>query len=203
MAEEAGLVFVVDDDPSLREGLDTLLRSIGYAVRSFSSVADFMLLRRPETPSCLVLDVRMPGASGLEFQQELGRTGDPIPIVFLTGHGDVPMAVQAMKRGAVEFLLKPFREQDLLDAVRAALSLDRQRRAGLQQEAGLRARFQSLSAREREVLTLVARGLLNKQIAGELGLSEITVKVHRASGLRKMQAANLADWIRQAGRLAL
>lgn len=203
MPEPKPTVYVIDDDPSVRDGLDSLLRSVGYDVGSFPSPRDFLSHRRSDGPSCLVLDVRMPDASGLDFQDELARTGNPLPIIFLTGHGDVPMSVRAMKAGAVEFLLKPFREQDLLDAIREALERDRVR---LQQQisaAALHERFATLTARERQVMTLVARGRLNKQIAAEIGLSEITVKVHRGQVMRKMQASSVADLIRMADRLGL
>ncbi len=202
MPDEQPIVFVVDDDPSVRDGLDSLFRSVGYAVATFGSVQVFSLYRRPDRPSCLVLDVRMPGPSGMDFQAELAGMGDPIPIVFLTGHGDVPMAVRAMKTGAVEFLLKPFREQDLLDAVRAAVERDRARRSEEAALTELRARFTSLSTREKEIMAFVVAGRLNKQIAGELQLSEVTVKVHRGQVMRKMGAATLADLIGLAGRLA-
>ncbi|NTG47825.1 response regulator transcription factor [Agrobacterium rhizogenes] len=201
MPEQKPTIYVIDDDPSVRDGLDSLLRSVGYDVSSFASPRNFLSHRRSDGPSCLVLDVRMPDASGLDFQDELARTGNPLPIIFLTGHGDVPMSVRAMKAGAVEFLLKPFREQDLLDAIRQALEKDRTR---LRQDAAttdLRERFATLTAREREVMALVARGRLNKQIAAELGLSEITVKVHRGQAMRKMQAGSVADLIRMADAL--
>ncbi|WP_038358795.1 response regulator transcription factor [Bosea sp. UNC402CLCol] len=201
MADEPPIVFVVDDDPSVRDGLDSLFRSVGYAVAAFGSVQDFALHRRLERPSCLVLDVRMPGPSGMDFQAELAGMGDPLPIVFLTGHGDVPMAVRAMKTGAVEFLLKPFREQDLLDAVRAAIERDRARRAQEASLAELGARFATLSMREKEIMAFVVAGRLNKQIAADLKLSEVTVKVHRGQVMRKMGAATLADLIGLAGRL--
>ncbi|KRE14602.1 two-component system response regulator [Bosea sp. Root483D1] len=191
-------VFVVDDDVSVREGLDSLFRSVGYAVSAFASVREFALLRRPDMPSCLVLDVRMPGPSGIDFQAELAGLNDPIPIIFLTGHGDVPMAVRAIKAGAVEFLLKPFREQDLLDAVRVAIEKDEVRRRDEAALAELKARFVTLTAREKEVLAFVAQGRLNKQIAADLGLSEVTVKVHRGQVMRKMGAATLAELIRLA-----
>lgn len=203
MQQDRPTVYVIDDDPSVRDGLDSLLRSVGYISRCFASPRDFLLHPRPGGPACLVLDVRMPDASGLDFQSELARTGNAIPIVFLTGHGDVPMSVRAMKAGAVEFLLKPFREQDLLDAIREALDRDRVR---LQQElsaAALHERFATLTAREREVMALVARGRLNKQIAAEIGLSEVTVKVHRGQVMRKMRADSAADLIRMADRLGL
>lgn len=194
-------VYIVDDDPSVRDGLDSLLRSVGYQTHCFASPQDFQLHRRADTPACLVLDVRMPGASGLDFQVELAQAHDAIPIIFLTGHGDVPMSVRAMRAGAVEFLLKPFREQDLLDAIRLAIARDRARRDGQAADAELHDRFATLTAREREVMALVALGRLNKQIAGDLGLSEVTVKVHRGQVMRKMRAATLADLIRMSDRL--
>lgn len=202
MPDGQPIVFVVDDDPSVRDGLDSLFRSVGYAVATFGSVQAFSLHRRPDRPSCLVLDVRMPGPSGMDFQAELAGMGDSIPIVFLTGHGDVPMAVRAMKSGAMEFLLKPFREQDLLDAVRAAIERDRARRSEQAALTELRARFTSLSAREKEIMAFVVAGRLNKQIAGELQLSEVTVKVHRGQVMRKMGAATLAELIGFASKLA-
>ena len=202
MDRQPAIVFVVDDDVSVREGLDSLFRSVGYAVSAFASVREFALVRRPDTPSCLVLDVRMPGPSGMDFQAELATLNDPIPIVFLTGHGDVPMAVRAIKAGAVEFLLKPFREQDLLDAVRAAIEKDEARRHDESALAKLRERFATLTVREREVLAFVAQGRLNKQIAADLGLSEVTVKVHRGQVMRKMGAATLAELVRLADLIA-
>ena len=202
MDRQPAIVFVVDDDVSVREGLDSLFRSVGYAVSAFASVREFALVRRPDTPSCLVLDVRMPGPSGMDFQAELATLNDPIPIVFLTGHGDVPMAVRAIKAGAVEFLLKPFREQDLLDAVRAAIEKDEARRHDESALAKLRERFATLTVREREVLAFVAQGRLNKQIAADLGLSEVTVKVRRGQVMRKMGAATLAELVRLADLIA-
>lgn len=194
-------VYIVDDDPSVREGLDSLLRSVGYETHCFASPREFQLHRRTDTPACLVLDVRMPGASGLDFQVELANSHDAIPIIFITGHGDVPMSVRAMRAGAVEFLLKPFREQDLLDAIHLAIERDRTRRQGEAVDTELNERFATLTTREREVMTLVASGRLNKQIAADLGLSEVTVKVHRGQVMRKMQAATLADLIRMSDRL--
>ncbi|MCP4560533.1 MAG: response regulator transcription factor [Bosea sp.] len=198
MDRQPATVFVVDDDLSVREGLDSLFRSVGYAVSAFASVREFALARRPDTPSCLVLDVRMPGPSGMDFQAELSVLNDPIPIVFLTGHGDVPMAVRAIKAGAVEFLLKPFREQDLLDAVRVAIEKDEARRRDEAALAELKERFATLTGREKEVLASVVQGRLNKQIAADLGLSEVTVKVHRGQVMRKMGAATLAELVRLA-----
>ncbi|MBB6484844.1 response regulator transcription factor [Rhizobium lusitanum] len=203
MQDQRPAVYVIDDDPSVRDGLDSLLRSVGYDTRGFASPRDFLQHPRSNGPACIVLDVRMPDASGLDFQDELVRSGYLTPIIFLTGHGDVPMSVRAMKAGAVEFLLKPFREQDLLDAIRQALELDRAR---LRKEAAavdLHEHFASLTPREREVMALVARGLLNKQIAAEIGLSEITVKVHRGQVMRKMHADSVADLIRMADSLGL
>ncbi|QEN87596.1 response regulator transcription factor [Labrys sp. KNU-23] len=203
MSEEIATVYVVDDDPMVRGGLDSLLRSVGYRVRCFASPREFIQHPRTQGPSCLVLDVRMPGQSGLDFQTELAGAGDAIPIVFLTGHGDVPMSVRAIKAGAVEFLLKPFREQDLLDAVAACL--EKSRADSFQTALGedLRKRYATLSQRQQEVMALVVQGLLNKQTAAELELSEITVKIHRGQVMRKMQAQTLADLIRMADRLGL
>jgi FixJ family two-component response regulator len=194
-------VFVVDDDLSVREGIQSLLTSVGLSVDTFPSAKKFLNHPRPDRPSCVILDVRMPGLSGLDLQRELTKIGASIPIIFITGHGDVRMTVQAMKDGAVEFLTKPFREQELLDAVREAIGRDRterQRRAGL---AGLRRRFESLTLRERDVMARVAVGFLNKQVAAELGISEITVKTHRAQVMKKMHAESLADLVRIADQL--
>jgi FixJ family two-component response regulator len=194
-------IIIVDDDPGIRESLDGLLRSVGLHVRAFPSVPEFMKEGRPEGPACLVLDVRLPGRSGLEFQRELAALNVYLPIVFITGYGDIPMSVQAIKGGAVEFLTKPFRDQDLLDAIQLGLARDR---AWLEQEkaiAALRERFATLTPREREVMALVATGRLNKQIAYDLGISEITVKVHRGQVMRKMQAASLPDLARMADKL--
>ncbi|CAH1651747.1 response regulator transcription factor [Chelatococcus asaccharovorans] len=195
------LVYVVDDDHSMRMSLDSLLSSEGYTVRTFESAQAFLDAIHPELPACLVLDVRLRGASGLEFQRELGRVGILTPIVFITGHGDVPMSVAAMKAGAVEFLLKPFRDQDLLDAVHNGIEQDRRRRMLDQQIAELRDRYQSMTPREREIMPLVASGLMNKQIAMDLKLSEVTVKVHRAQVMAKMRAKTLPDLVRIVDRL--
>src|SRR5215469_16450537 len=173
------VVFVIDDDASMRASLSSLFRSVGLKVEVFDSAADFLKFGRPDAASCLVLDVRLPGLSGLDFQAELAKANIRIPIIFMTGHGDIPMSVQAMKAGAIDFLTKPFRDQDMLDAVAAALEKDRNRRQDEQQLSGLRARFETLTEREREIMGLVTAGLMNKQIAGELALSEITVKIHR------------------------
>ncbi|UVK46059.1 response regulator [Mesorhizobium sp. AR07] len=195
------MVFVIDDDPAIREALDSLLRSVGLEVRGFGSVAEFIGASRPDVPSCLVLDVRLPGKSGMDFQNEFVRSDDPLPVIIMTGHGDIAMSVQAMKAGAVDFLPKPFREQDLLDAIASALEKDRLRRIEAAELTVLRDRLATLSEGERSVVTLVVLGRLNKQIAGELGVSEITVKVRRARAMRKMQAGSLAELIKMAGRL--
>jgi FixJ family two-component response regulator len=195
---EAPIVFVVDDDESVREALRSLFRSVSLKVETFGSAADFLRSELPDVASCLVLDVRLPGVSGLDFQAELAKANIHIPIIFMTGHGDIPMSVQAMKAGAVDFLTKPFRDQDMLNAVAAAIERDRSRRKDEQRLADVRARFDSLTEREREVMGLVTAGLMNKQIAGELGLSEITVKIHRGHLMRKMAARSLADLVRMA-----
>jgi FixJ family two-component response regulator len=203
MTADSATVYVIDDDESVREAIGALLRSAGLRTQSFASAAEFLAWTPHAGPACLVLDVRLPGLSGLDLQQALGSAGVNIPIIFITGYGDIPMSVKAMKAGAVEFLVKPFAEQELLDAVRRALEGDRTehlRRAELEQ---LRARFDSLTPRERQVLRLVVSGMLNKQIAGELGSSEITVKVHRRQVMQKMSAQSLADLVRMAGRLGL
>lgn len=201
MAENRAVVFVVDDDPSMCRSLDALLRSVNLDVQLFSSAQEFMSAKRPDVPGCLVLDVRLPGMSGLTFQEELAKIGVMLPVIFVTGHGDVPMTVRAMKAGAVEFLSKPFDDQVLLDAVHAAIERDRARR---QQAAGLtalKARYDELTAREREVMKLVVAGRVNKQIADALGLSVVTVKVHRGQVMRKMLAKSVADLVRMADRL--
>jgi FixJ family two-component response regulator len=194
-------VIVVDDDPGVREALGSLFRSVGLQVNMLASVPEFLQEGRPDGPTCLVLDVRLPGRSGLDFQRELAASDIQVPIIFITGYGDIPMSVQAMKGGAIEFLTKPFRDQDLLDAIQQGLARDR---AWLETEkalGGLRARFETLSQREREVMTLVVTGRLNKQIAADIGISEITVKVHRGQVMRKMNAGSLPDLARMADRL--
>ena len=197
------IVFVIDDDESLREALRRLFRSVKLKVETFGSAAELLRSKCPDVASCLVLDVRLPGLSGLDFQAELAKANIRIPIIFMTGHGDIPMSVQAMKAGAIDFLTKPFRDQDMLDAVAAALERDRNRRKEEQQLSDLRARFEALTERECEVMGLVTAGLMNKQIAGELGLSEITVKIHRGHVMRKMAARSLADLVRMAELLGV
>ena len=195
------VVFVIDDDASMRDSLESLLRSVDLTVELFGSTEDFLRTERPDVPCCLVLDVRLPGRSGLEFQNELARAGTDIPIIFLTGHGDIPMTVQAMKAGAVEFLTKPCRDQDLIDAVRLSLARDQERRDQRKYLASLKADFATLTAREREVMSFVATGLVNKQIAGEMDISEVTVKMHRGNVMRKMKARSLAELVRMADLL--
>jgi FixJ family two-component response regulator len=196
-------VIIVDDDPDIRASLEGLLRSVGLQVKALASVPDFSQEGRPQGPACLVLDVRLPGRSGLDFQRELAAANIHVPIIFITGYGDIPMSVQAIKGGAIEFLTKPFRDQDLLDAIQLGLARDR---AWLENEkaiAELRARFETLTPREREVMASVVTGRLNKQIAYEIGISEITVKVHRGQVMRKMKAASLPDLARMADKLSL
>jgi FixJ family two-component response regulator len=203
MSEDRAAVFVVDDDPSMRRSLDTLLRSVGLDVHVFTSAQEFMRAQRPDAPGCLVLDVRLPGMSGLTFQQELTKAGIALPVIFITGHGDVPMTVRAMKAGAAEFLTKPFDDQVLLDAIHAAIERDRARCRHAASTAQLQGRYRVLTQREREVMTLVVAGRANKQIAAELGLSLVTVKVHRGQVMRKMLANSVAELVRMADRLGV
>jgi FixJ family two-component response regulator len=198
-----GTVHIVDDDESIRLSLDSLFRSIGLTTRLYGTAREFLAAELGEEPCCLVLDVRLPGQSGLDFQQQLADGGTHIPVVMMTGHGDIPMSVRAMKAGAVDFLAKPFRDQEMLDAVTLAIEKDKTQRTADKDIAGLRARFEALSPRERQVMTLVTAGRMNKQVAGELNLSEITVKIHRGSAMRKMGARTLADLVRMAEALHL
>jgi len=197
------VVFVIDDDLAMRETLGSLFRSVGLRVELFSSTREFAQIKMPEAASCLVLDIRLPGISGLDFQVELAKTGIRIPIIFMTGHGDIPMSVQAMKAGAVDFLTKPFRDQEMLDAVVRALEHDQKRRESEKVVTELRARFETLTSREREVIALVADGLMNKQIAPKLGVTEITVKVHRVNMMRKMKARSVIDLVGMADLLGI
>jgi FixJ family two-component response regulator len=199
----SSFVYVIDDDASMRASLESLLTSVGHQVEAFASVQAFMDSPRPAAPSCLVLDVRLPGRSGLELQRDLSSAGVLLPIVFITGHGDIPMSVAAMKAGAIEFLTKPFREQSLLDAIQAGIERDRIRRREAVVLADLRTRLDSLTEREREIMALVVIGRLNKQIAAALQVSEVTVKVHRGNIMRKMQAESLPELVRIADRLCL
>jgi FixJ family two-component response regulator len=196
-------VFVVDDDASIRDALKSLFGSVGLQAQAFASAPEFLQAKLPDTPSCLVLDVRLPGLSGLDFQGELAKANIQLPIIFITGHGDIPMTVRAMKAGAVEFLTKPFRDQDLLDAVQVGLDRDRARRNSDQAVSTVRARYDSLTPREQEVIVLVTSGLMNKQIAAEIGVTEVTVKVHRGHVMRKMGAKSLADLVRMADTLGI
>lgn len=197
------LVIVVDDDASLREALSSLFRSVGLQVQLFASAAELLTAKLPDAPRCLVLDIRLPGVSGLDFQGQLARSDIDMPIIFMTGHGDIPMTVRAMKAGAVDFLTKPFRDQDMLDAVATAIKIDRERRNSLQAVSNVQNLYETLTAREKQVMALVTSGLMNKQVAAEVGLSEITVKIHRGHVMRKMGVRTLADLVRMAETLGL
>jgi FixJ family two-component response regulator len=201
MVEHQGSVIVIDDDPGVREALQGLLQSVGLQVRIYGSVAEFLAQKRTDGPTCLILDVRLPGQGGLDFQRTLASNGMMLPIIFITGHGDIPMSVRAMKAGAIEFLTKPFRDQDLLDAIQAGLERDRERLSAERAFSSLHARFNTLTQREREVMALVVTGQLNKQIAATIGLSEITVKVHRGTMMRKMEARTVADLVLMSEKL--
>jgi len=203
MSKPSSIVFVIDDDPSVRRAIKRLVESVGLQVELFESGQEFLSSGRRDVTSCLVLDIRLPGFSGLDFQRQLAQANIPIPIIFITAHGDIPMTVRAMKAGAVEFLTKPFRDQDLLDAIQVGLERDRNRREREAEIAILRESLESLTPREREVLPLVVSGLLNKQIAAEIGVSETTVKVHRSQLMRKMGAESVAELVRMAGELGI
>jgi FixJ family two-component response regulator len=202
-SEQQPIVFIIDDDEAIRLALGRLFRSVGLRTEGLGSAREFLESKRPDVPSCLVLDVRLPGLSGLDFQAELKKANIRLPIVFMSGHGDIPMTVRAMKGGAIDFFAKPFRDQDILDAVLAAVQRDRERRESDTVTARLRSAFESMSAREQEVMTLVSSGLMNKQVAAQMGLAEITVKIHRGAVMKKMGARSLVDLVRMADTLGV
>lgn len=202
-AGDVAIVHVIDDDESMRNALDSLLRSVGLDVLTYGSTREFLDGKRPDVPGCLVLDIRLPGVSGLDFQAQLAEWGISLPVVLMTGHGDIPMSVRGMKAGAIDFLSKPFRDQDMLDAVADAVARDKSQRTAAENQAELQARFATLSPRERQVMALVTAGKMNKQVAGDLELSEITVKIHRGTAMRKMSARTLPDLVRMAEALNL
>lgn len=201
--QQQPVVFIVDDDPSVRSALARLIRSVGMQTEVFGSAAEFLQGKLPDVPSCLILDVRLPGQSGLDFQAELAKANIHVPIIFMTGHGDIPMTVRAMKGGAIDFLAKPFRDQDMLDAVATAIEHDRKRRESEKLTEGLKTTFESLTPRERDVMVLVSSGLMNKQVAAQMNLAEITVKIHRGHVMKKMGARSLADLVRMADLLGV
>jgi len=201
MSQDDPIVYVIDDDAAIREALSGLLRSVGLRMEGFALPRDFLAFRRPNAPCCMVLDVRLPGSSGLEFQRELSATNANIPIIFITGHGDIPMSVRAMKAGAVEFLTKPFRDQELIDAIQHAIGRDRARRTAERELTELRARWDTLTAREKQVMAILVTGQLNKQIGAAIGTTESTVKAHRTQIMRKMQASSLAELVRMADKI--
>ena len=203
MSEAEPTIFVIDDDPSVRQSLESLIKSVGWRGRTYGSAQEFLGSGHLDAPGCIVLDVRLPGLSGLDLQQALLRAKSHLPVIFITGHGDIPMSVQAMKAGAVEFLPKPFREQDLLDALKLALDRDRTTRQQRAELAALRTRYDSVTPREQQVMGLLVTGLLNKEIAATLGVSEVTIKVHRSQIMQKMQADSLANLVRMAERLGI
>jgi FixJ family two-component response regulator len=203
MSEGQPVVVIIDDDPDIRDSLQGLLETVDLQAAPFATASEFLASKRPQGPCCIVVDVRLPGLSGLDFQQELARENIPIPVIFITGHGDIPMSVRAMKAGALEFLTKPLRDQDLLDAIQAALRRDRARLEDERKVANLRTRQETLTTRERQVMALLVSGRVNKQIAAEVGISEVTVRLHRGQIMRKMYASSLADLIRTADKINL